>query len=545
MAKMIGRGVIPPAEPARPASYSARRSIVASAMRVNLDDQQERTDLQSRYNSEWQERAWEYYDAIGEIHFGYNLVAAVMSRLRLYVAYVRDPDAPPVALADASTIDRPDSELDEPGSFKPSNTGLDPRMAQEARDTMGRIFERTSVSTMMRQFALNLNTPGECYLLLHKGEWTVRSKDELKIPTAGRAQLVRQPGALPVDLPDTVTIGRVWREHPRWSFLPDSSMRSLLGDCEELLLLGKLIRIVSRARMNAGLLFIPDGISAAAPTLGEEEAEELGEDDAFAKELIAAMTAMIGDESAGNSVIPFLIRGEADLGEKIHHIVIDRKVDEWLVNRADRTLERILQGLDIPKDVVTGLANVKYSNAIQIDENLYKAHVEPLALIVCDALTDICLRPMLKAQGWTNDQVSRMVVWYDPSEVTTRPDRVDDASMLYEKNELSGSALRQATGFSDADKPSEEELARRKVLQDALPPEIAMVLIKYAFPNVLKQLEGVRSAPDELPELGDLSGTEPPPGAEDLGLEPTVAEPPVETSEPVAEEPLINEQVSE
>lgn len=530
--RLFGRGVV--TKQAEPARYNAARGITASAMRVNLNDQKERADLQSRYSSEWQDRAWDYYESIGEIHFGYNLVAAVMSRLRLYAAYVRDPDAPPVALTDAVTVDRPDAESDEPGSFKPSNTGLDARRAQEARDTMTQMFARTSVSTMMRGFALNLNTPGECYLLLHKGEWTVRSKDELKIPTAGRAQLMRQPGAMPIDLPDTVTIGRVWREHPRYSFVPDSSMRSLLGDCEELLLLSKLIRIISRARMNAGVFFIPDGVSAAAPTLSDEEAEELGEEAAFEKEFILALTTMISDESAGNSVIPFLVRGAEELGEKLRHITIDRKVDEWLINRADRTLDRILQGLDIPKDVVTGLANVKYSNAIQIDENLYKAHVEPLALIVCDAITEICLRPMLKAKGWTDEEVSRMVVWYDPSEVTTRPDRADDAQSLYDANELSGSALRQAKGFSDADKPSEEELAKRKVLQDPLPPEIAMVLIRYAFPSVLKQLEGAASAPAELPELDAMRESSSPPGAEDLGLEPSTPPAPPPTEEATA-----------
>ena len=49
-------------------------------------------------------------------------------------------------------------------------------------------------------------------------------------------------------------------------------------------------------------------------------------------------------------------------------------------------------------------------------------------------------------------------MWYDPSEIVQRPDKSDDAVLLYDRMELNGSALRRETGFSEADAPTESEL---------------------------------------------------------------------------------------
>ena len=99
-----------------------------------------------------------------------------------------------------------------------------------------------------------------------------------------------------------------------------------------------------------------------------------------------------------------------------------------------------MQGLDVPKDIVTGLANVKYSNAMQIDESLYKAHIEPLMLLIVDALTVMYLRPYLIANGYSPEEVKDVCVWYDPSLVATRNDRAADADMGFDKLAISWSS---------------------------------------------------------------------------------------------------------
>src|SRR5690242_21466329 len=53
------------------------------------------------------------------------------------------------------------------------------------------------------------------------------------------------------DLPSDTVIGRIWRQHPHFSGEADASLRALIDDCDELLLLSKVIRSTGRARLNA------------------------------------------------------------------------------------------------------------------------------------------------------------------------------------------------------------------------------------------------------------------------------------------------------
>jgi hypothetical protein len=61
-----------------------------------------------------------------------------------------------------------------------------------------------------------------------------------------------------------------------------------------------------------------------------------------------------------------------------------------------------------------------------------------------------------QVEDWAN-----WVVWYDMSELTLRPDRSDDAVLLYDRLEIDGAALRRETGFTEDDKPTNDELEQQ------------------------------------------------------------------------------------
>ncbi len=521
--KVIGRSASSPT----PAKYSTRRGITASAARINLADRVETQEIatQAAQAKKWQGDAWRVYDAVGEIKFAYGLVAAVMSRLRIYPAYLPDPESVPVSLTDAAEVERPESEVEgKEGQSYHREAGLTPQDAVLVRDAFNKALGASNVPNMLRDYTLNINVPGECYLADINDEWMIKSTDELKVQTDG-PKLYRTSSGIPKDLPSTTTIGRIWREHARYSYDADSSLRALIDDCDELLLLSKVIRSTGRARLNAGILFVPDEIVVARRSESDDPELEAEEEIDFEKELYEALTAGVANEDAASTVYPLVLRGPGELADQIKHIKLERVIDEFLVSRADRTLERIMQGLDVPKDLVTGLANVKYSNAVQIDDSLYKAHIEPLALVFVDALTDIVLRPALmdlvENEGWDRDRVNKFVVWYDPSEVVTRPDRAADALALYTRKELSGKALRKAHGFTENDAPDESELAKRLAIEGNVPEAVMNVLLQRVLPTVLKRLaaaEGGTSFPDSLEEaLGGDDGS-----IGDPALEPTI-----------------------
>lgn len=511
--------------------YSAVRNIIGAAKPINLRDSREVARLaRRRMGDAWQSEAWEYYDAIGEIKYAFTLVASTLSRVRLYAGQNSDPSQPPTP-----------ADPDDAGGAA----------AIAALSRLDSAFG--GQPGLMRDAALNLCVPGECYLVqipANKGtgeleSWDIRSTDEVEIKADGSIYLVTRPGGEEGSrrrLPSNAFIARIWRPHPRYSDESDSSMRGLLDACSELLLLNKTFRATARSRLNAGLLYLPDGLSvagAADPDVvpDDEEPEQfvdptlaavdptLEEDDDFEEALIEAMTTPIADEESAAAVVPLLVRGPADLGEKLRLIQFERTFDPQLATRADRVLDRIMQGLDVPKDIVSGLANVKYANAIQIDESLIKSHIEPLALLMCDALTVVYLRPALRAAGVSEDQVSNYTVWYDASEVTSRPNRAEDSDAGYQKSLISGEAWRREHGFNTGDAPSPEEIAIRLLIdRGPVTPELAEALLNVIAPDVMAKVREASQAsnPAPLPEdvaqaLGATPATPPdapaPPGA--------------------------------
>lgn len=443
---------------ARP--YNTVRPLTAAAARVKINDKFEMERLSKRKKAAtWQTEAYTYFDLIGEIKYAFLLTGAIISRMKLFVGYIDTPSDQPGRLEDVFAL--PDDYL------KSAKVHF-----QRLESGFG------GIPGLLRNAAINLSIAGECYLLQEKEKpaseipekWTIRSVDEIEVDNSGgvmlrtSAALKGQDGLEPIGR--DAFIGRIWRPHPRWTDDADSSMRSLLDLASELLLLNRTVRATAKSRLNAGALFIPDGLSVAAnPDMTDEDGDfETAEDDAFEQELIAAMTLPIQDEDSASAVVPLLIRGPGELGNQIKQFSFQRSFDPALVERADRVLDRILQGIDLPKDIVTGLSSVKYSNAIVIQDSLYRTHIEPLTILLCDSLTMIFMRPAMRAMGFPEEVVENTVIWYDPTDILTSADRAMNADVGFDKYLLSGSVWRATHGFAETDAPTGEELLNRIIV---------------------------------------------------------------------------------
>ena len=492
--------------------YTAPRALTAAAVQLQINDKGEVEKFKQRRaggSSDWQSEALEYYDAIGEIKYAFNLVASVVSRVRLYAAVVDNPAETPIAARSSDVID--------------------PRLAAAAERALARLDSAYGGQAgLLKDAALNLSVTGECYLVQFperkgsglKESWDIRSTDELQLDSKNSYVIIprrdiigtssSRSGANGVKLPNTAFVARIWRAHPRYSEEADSSLRGLLDLCSELLLLNRTFRATARSRLNAGALYLPDGLSVAAspdpdypyddendlnPGMTAEEAA-----DEFEDQLMDAMTTPIRDEDSASAVVPLIIRGPAELGDKIKQFKFERSFDPALAERSDKVLDRILMGLDVPKDIVTGLANVKYTNAQTIDDNLYKAHIEPLMLLIADALTVAYLRPALLAAGFLEDDVARVCIWYDPSAIATRNDRAADADMGFDKMAVSYETWRRAHGFSAADAPDANELAIRMLVEKGvLSQELTQAMIGAIAPEVMKSVRDAQQAESSAP----------------------------------------------
>ena len=527
---------------ATPVPYSYPRGLTAAAAQIRLNDKGEAEQFRSRRlagANSWQTEAWEYYDAIGEIKYAFSLVGSVISRIRLYAAVIDNPAEPPFPVRNSDLLDK--------------------RLASAAERAIVRLDSAYGGQAgLLRDAALNLAVSGECYLVQipeRRGQglpetWDIRSVDEVQvdqkgaytiIPRREASTLTGQKNAGQLILPKNAFVGRIWRAHPRYSDEADSSLRGLLDLCAELLLLNRTFRATARSRLNAGALYLPDGLSVAGspdPDYPYDDDDATNQDfspeeaaDEFEDQLMDAMTTPIRDEDSASAVVPLIIRGPAELGDKIKQFKFERSFDPALAQRADRVLERILQGLDVPKDIVTGLANVKYSNALQIDESLYKAHIEPLMLLIADAITVVYLRPYLIANGFDPAQVERICVWYDPSQVATRNDRAADADAGFDRGVISGDAWRRSHGFTEQDAPTPTEVALRLLKEKgAITPELTEAMLGAVAPDVMKatrlasQAQSLAPIPPEVERLLK--------GPQQIAAEATETETPTETPEP-------------
>jgi hypothetical protein len=493
------------------APYSAPRTITAAATKISLKDDAEIESLRKRRSAKgWQQQAWEYYDLIGEIKYSANLISSVMSRVLIYGAYITDEDMTPAPL-----------KLVESGDVSP-----------ELRTNVGRAISLLStgpggIPGMLQKAAQNLFVTGECYLIqqparpgkLEKESWQIRSIDELEIvstrSTAGGRKgqtLAVKPRAEAkgdelIELPTHNFVGRIWRMHPRFSDDADSSMRGNLELMDELLLLNKDARATIKSRLNAGILLLPDDLSNISQMdgvtieegqlgAGEEDTDDM---DSFEEELQAAMLTPISDEGSASAVVPLIIRGPAAALKEIRHITTSRAFDQQHAIRADKVLDRILAALDIPKETVAGIADSKYANATVVEESLLTHHIEPMILQIVDALTTVFLHPVLRSFGHTDEEISRIVIWYDPSAITTKPSKAEAADSGFQHHAISAKAWRRAHGFHESDAPSELEVAQRLAIDRGMLSEpITEAILKTIIPDLLAQVQA-----QQLAQSGD------------------------------------------
>ena len=401
----------------------------------------------------WQEEAWGYYDAIGEVRFACSWYGNALSRVRLGLARRGQAGEEPVLLD-------PD----------------DPRN-QYVEDLAG---GETGQSQLLASFAPHLVVPGLCYLVgvdADDGEstsWKVLSFDELKVKD-GVYQWLAGPKAWE-PLPENSLPVQVWRPHARYHFQPDSPLRPLLPILRKLSLLMAHDEASGTSRLAGnGILAIPAEATFPISDANKDAA------DPFLAELMDAMLTPIGDRSAASAVVPLLMRVPGEHLEKIVHLKFWTPFDEVVEEKMTAAITRFANGMDMPAEVLLGMGDANHWTAWQIEEGAVKLHVVPMLETITQALTIGWWRPMtdaLAAEGEPVDEAEDLIVWYDLAGLVVRPDRSGDAKDLYNMDAIGLKALLRECGFSEDDLPTDEESLRKVILNIvAGAPNLAPILL--------------------------------------------------------------------
>ncbi|MGW5819181.1 Hint domain-containing protein [Streptomyces noursei] len=293
-------------------------------------------------SADWMNEAWELYDVVPELRFGIGWIANAASRARLYIGRI-DPEgaAPPTAVQ---------AEDDE-------------RIMEPYYELFG---GQIGQGEMLRRIATHLNLVGETYICgydhpqEHERIWQVVNSYEVSTAPGGTMQILPPDSSEPVEIKtDDAVLIRIWRPHPRRSWNADSPVISLRGACKELLDLSAHISASAESRLaGAGLLFLPDELTFPHP----EQAENINpiHADPFTASLIETMMTPIRDRGSASAVVPLVVRGPAEAGGGIKHFSFSTPLDASASSLRDAATKRIASGLDIPAEILLGVADINH-----------------------------------------------------------------------------------------------------------------------------------------------------------------------------------------
>lgn len=416
---------------------SRATAVVASAAKLRYDAS---GTLRRVSRQEWQAEAWRHYEECGELAYIVDLIAKAMSRSRLYITQLDDASTP-VESVNAAPDGINDTFLGGPARQK----------------------------ELLYEFGVQLGVPGECYLIGEpdrngSGEpgdretWLVASNDELQ-ERSGVYLLDQGDGARELVTDETVIV-RVWAPSPRRHALPKSQVQANRRPLRIIERLSQYIESQIDSRLaGAGILLLPNELSFVP-----SDAEQQSDDgvSSFLSALTEAMTTAVRDRDSVAALVPIVVQGPAEHLEKARLLSFATELSAAMPGMLDSAIRRLALGLDVPPEVLLGMADTNHWSAWQLDEATIKYHVESKLELVCAALTQQMLWPAL--EGVVDDPRS-WVVWYDTSELTQPPDKGGNAKDLYDRGELSGQALRRETGFGDRDAPEGAERELRRLLE--------------------------------------------------------------------------------
>lgn len=397
-------------------------SLTAAATRITSTPARDRVTrhLTTHQGRAWQEEVIAAYRQVGELRYIANTTANAASRAHVFPA---GNEATTSALGEKTTANE-DQESSERGAP-----------------------EGTVDSEIVRRLVLLLVLIGEAYLVeLPRGRGR---------PAAGQPE--RETHVLaPMDVTfpghDMVKIGekeyplvgsgaaritRVHRPDVRNAEEPDSPARSALPVLRELIGLSMHVSATIDSRVaGAGIFYYPSDATVArpsgtGPTTGDME---------FPDALQEAMITPISDRDVASAVAPVLlgIPPGPDMKDSIGWIVSPNSTfDPNITNMRTENIRRIALGMDAPPEVILGAKGLSHFGAWSVEGEFIRLQIAPVLRLIAQALT--------VAFG--------VEYTFDTGPLTVRPNLAVEAQALYDRDAISGTTLRAATGFSEDDAP--------------------------------------------------------------------------------------------
>jgi hypothetical protein len=397
----------------------------------------------------WQAAAWAFYDSCPELRFVANWVGNVMSRAELLTVHEQGRD---------------DKTISEGPAWDALHAYFDGQHGQ---------------AEMLRQTGIHLTVAGECYHYFHAAEqeWHVLAVGKVRQVGSGKsARITAEWDGVKHDVTKDDIVIRVWNPHPMDPGLADSPTRANLDVLSEIEACSKHINATLVSRLaGAGVLFVPQDITFPIPANMDPQASSA---DVFMQVLGEAMMTPIKEPGSASAVVPVVVQAPGDSLSQIKHMTFWSELDTEVKGMREAAVKRFALGMDVPPEVLLGMAEANHWNAWLVDEASVKAHTEPRLAVVTNAITTAYLWPALDGEV---EEHRNWAIVADTSNLRLRPNRSREAIELYDRGELTAEALRRETGFEQEDKPERKEFMEwllRKIALGSTSPEQTQAAIQ-------------------------------------------------------------------
>lgn len=321
-------------------------------------------------------------------------------------------------------------------------------------------------ATILGDFGMQLAVAGDSWLCIipdpesdsfSDDRWVVLSTEEV---TVQRGKITATIDAEQVEIPefdpnseqdaDAPVAFRVWDPSPRRKRFATSPVIRSLTILQELQLLNAAVAAIARSRITGrGVLLVPAG--TRFPT---QPGQDSAEDSLLDTFIEVASTAIREPESAA-ATVPIILEVPGDLINGVKWLQFSSEFDAMAIQLRDEAIRRFATGADVPAEVLLGLGDSNHWGAWAVTAEALRMGAEPRLGLVCEALTNEWLRPLLEAEG--EPDFDEWLVWFDTAGLRSSSNKGASALAAYKEGLISGRAARRELGFTEADAPGAEE----------------------------------------------------------------------------------------
>ena len=323
-------------------------------------------------------------------------------------------------------------------------------------------------ATLLGSFGTQLAVTGDSWLIiipdkdsdnLADDRWLVRSTEEVTVQRGlvkatidGEAvEIPEYDPEVPQD-PDAPMATRIWKEAPYDHEQSTSPVIRSLIILEELRLLNAAVAAIARSRITGrGILLIPAG--TRFPTQPGQD----GAEDSLLDTLIEVMSTAIREPESAAATVPVTLEVPGDLISGVKWLEFSSEFDTVAIQLRDEAIRRFATGADVPAEVLLGLGDSNHWGAWALTAEALRMGAEPRLALVCDALTEWWLQPLLEAEN--DPEAGDWVVWYDTSALRSSSNKSASALEAYKEGLINGRAARRELGFTEDDAPTADEVA--------------------------------------------------------------------------------------